>query len=205
MLLYYRLMTKWSGLGDSTELSRVRLSHRAPLAPPLYVRAPRQAGVHRSERCAQAPVLDVGGPWSVPRATPARVGRPHRLAPLGARAAARRSLSLPYRDLPTIGRLRLPPPHAAQALKPHLFPPVQATRCRRPHGCRASTTSSLARFAAHMPPPSNSFHPQLHNISIDAPHLFSSSLNRKGEDTSRVFRPTLQGFESIDCRPLTVI
>jgi hypothetical protein len=23
MLLYYRLMTKWSGLGDSTELSRV--------------------------------------------------------------------------------------------------------------------------------------------------------------------------------------
>jgi hypothetical protein len=28
MLLYYRLMTKWSGLGDSTELSRVGLSHR---------------------------------------------------------------------------------------------------------------------------------------------------------------------------------
>jgi hypothetical protein len=27
MLLYYRLMTKWSGLGDSTELSRVGLSH----------------------------------------------------------------------------------------------------------------------------------------------------------------------------------
>jgi hypothetical protein len=26
MLLYYRLMTKWSGLGDSTELSRVGLS-----------------------------------------------------------------------------------------------------------------------------------------------------------------------------------
>jgi hypothetical protein len=26
MLLYYRLMTKWSGLGDSTELSWVGLS-----------------------------------------------------------------------------------------------------------------------------------------------------------------------------------
>jgi hypothetical protein len=26
-----------------------------------------------------------------------------------------------------------------------------------------------------------------------------------GEDTSRVFRSTLQGYESIDCRPLTVI
>jgi hypothetical protein len=30
MLLYYRLMTKWSGLGDSTELSRVGLSHAPP-------------------------------------------------------------------------------------------------------------------------------------------------------------------------------
>jgi hypothetical protein len=29
MLVYYRLMTKWSGLGDSTELSRVGLSHLA--------------------------------------------------------------------------------------------------------------------------------------------------------------------------------
>jgi hypothetical protein len=28
MLLYYRLMTKWSGLGDSTELSRVGLSQQ---------------------------------------------------------------------------------------------------------------------------------------------------------------------------------
>jgi hypothetical protein len=26
ILLYYRLMTKWSGLGDSTELSQVGLS-----------------------------------------------------------------------------------------------------------------------------------------------------------------------------------
>jgi hypothetical protein len=26
MILYYRLMTKWSGLGDSTELSRMWLS-----------------------------------------------------------------------------------------------------------------------------------------------------------------------------------
>jgi hypothetical protein len=29
MLLYYRLMTKWSGLGDSTQLSRVGLSQMA--------------------------------------------------------------------------------------------------------------------------------------------------------------------------------
>jgi hypothetical protein len=27
MILYYHLMTKWSGLGDSTELSRMGLSH----------------------------------------------------------------------------------------------------------------------------------------------------------------------------------
>jgi hypothetical protein len=27
MIPYYRLMTKWSGLGDSTELSRMGLSH----------------------------------------------------------------------------------------------------------------------------------------------------------------------------------
>jgi hypothetical protein len=30
MLLYYHLMTKWSGLGDSTELSRVGLSQQLP-------------------------------------------------------------------------------------------------------------------------------------------------------------------------------
>jgi hypothetical protein len=28
ILLYYRLMTKWSGLGDSTELSQVGLSQQ---------------------------------------------------------------------------------------------------------------------------------------------------------------------------------
>jgi hypothetical protein len=36
MVLYYRLMTKWSGLGDSTELSRVELSQLVsehPYAP----------------------------------------------------------------------------------------------------------------------------------------------------------------------------
>jgi hypothetical protein len=36
MLPYYRLMTKWSGLGDSTELSRVVLSQLVsehPYAP----------------------------------------------------------------------------------------------------------------------------------------------------------------------------
>jgi hypothetical protein len=27
MIIYYRLMTKWSGLGGSTELSRMGLSH----------------------------------------------------------------------------------------------------------------------------------------------------------------------------------
>jgi hypothetical protein len=33
MILYYRLMTKWSGLGDSTELSRVELSQLVPEHP----------------------------------------------------------------------------------------------------------------------------------------------------------------------------
>jgi hypothetical protein len=36
MILYYRLMTKWSGLGDSTELSQMGLSHLVsehPYAP----------------------------------------------------------------------------------------------------------------------------------------------------------------------------
>jgi hypothetical protein len=36
MILYYRLMTKWSGLGDSTEFSRMGLSQLAsehPYAP----------------------------------------------------------------------------------------------------------------------------------------------------------------------------
>jgi hypothetical protein len=36
MILYYRLMTKWSGLGDSTELFRMGLSQLAsehPYAP----------------------------------------------------------------------------------------------------------------------------------------------------------------------------
>jgi hypothetical protein len=35
MLLYCRLMTKWSGLGDSTELSRVGLSHLVNHLDPL--------------------------------------------------------------------------------------------------------------------------------------------------------------------------
>jgi hypothetical protein len=29
MIIYYRLMTNWSGLGDSTELSQMGLSHRS--------------------------------------------------------------------------------------------------------------------------------------------------------------------------------
>jgi hypothetical protein len=40
MLLYYRLMTKWSGLGDSTELSRVGLSQ-----------PPRNRPFRRARRC----------------------------------------------------------------------------------------------------------------------------------------------------------
>jgi hypothetical protein len=41
MILYYRLMTKWSGLGDSTELSRMELSQGAttggsPLNGPIF-------------------------------------------------------------------------------------------------------------------------------------------------------------------------
>jgi hypothetical protein len=35
MILYYRLMTKWSGLGDSTELSRVGLSQSGACYPLL--------------------------------------------------------------------------------------------------------------------------------------------------------------------------
>jgi hypothetical protein len=31
MILYYRLMTKWSGLGDSTDLSRMGLSQQPQL------------------------------------------------------------------------------------------------------------------------------------------------------------------------------
>jgi hypothetical protein len=34
MILYYCLMTKWSGLSDSTELSRMGLSHRRSPPPP---------------------------------------------------------------------------------------------------------------------------------------------------------------------------
>jgi hypothetical protein len=47
MLLYYRLMTKWSGLGDSTELSRMGLSH--------------WLGKERKERSCLDGLLDVSG------------------------------------------------------------------------------------------------------------------------------------------------
>jgi hypothetical protein len=33
VILYYRLMTKWSGLGDSTELSQMGLSQLVPEHP----------------------------------------------------------------------------------------------------------------------------------------------------------------------------
>jgi hypothetical protein len=33
MILYYRLMTKWSGLGDSTDSSQVGLSQLVPEHP----------------------------------------------------------------------------------------------------------------------------------------------------------------------------
>jgi hypothetical protein len=41
MILYYRLMTKWSGLGDSTELSRVGLSQDFGLGFALRTRSAR--------------------------------------------------------------------------------------------------------------------------------------------------------------------
>jgi hypothetical protein len=50
MVLYYRLMTKRTGLGDSTELSRVGLS-QLPAGPSRvpYSRAYRGASVPRSD------------------------------------------------------------------------------------------------------------------------------------------------------------
>jgi hypothetical protein len=53
-------------------------------------------------------------------------------------------------------------------------------------GCRAGTASSQARFAAHRPPPSNSFHPQLHNPPIAAHHLFLSSLSQPDEGNRKI-------------------
>jgi hypothetical protein len=44
ILLYYRLKTKWSGLGDSTELSRVGLSHLR--SPSCCDRASTRAPLH---------------------------------------------------------------------------------------------------------------------------------------------------------------
>jgi hypothetical protein len=115
---------------------------RAPSVPPLYARTSRHVGVHQSKRCAQAPVLDVGGPWSVPRATPARVGQPHRLGPLGVRAAACRSLSSPYRDLPMIGRLRY---HLSSS--PHAYESPSFSSVARAH-----TAPPPAMVAARAPP-----------------------------------------------------
>jgi hypothetical protein len=40
MLLYYRLMTKWSGLSDSTELSQVGLSQSLFVRPPPPLLSP---------------------------------------------------------------------------------------------------------------------------------------------------------------------
>jgi hypothetical protein len=37
MILYYRVMTKWSGLGDSTELSRMGLSQQTPWRRRLWM------------------------------------------------------------------------------------------------------------------------------------------------------------------------
>jgi hypothetical protein len=56
---------------------RAALAHRR-------TRTPRQVDVHRSVRCAEAHVRDVGGPWPVPCA-----GRPRRHAPLAAARARR--------------------------------------------------------------------------------------------------------------------
>jgi hypothetical protein len=100
--------------------------------------------------------------------------------------AARRSLSSPYHYRPTSGRLRLPPLHAAQALTPPL--PSCASNTQSPFpGCRVGTASSQARFAAHMPPPSNSFHSQLHSPPIAAPHLLLTSRSHTDEGNQKIF------------------
>jgi hypothetical protein len=62
MILYYRLMTKWSGLGDSTELSRVGLSQH------VYTEnGPQDPPVSRSEKAqAEAGHVGVDRPWRRP-------------------------------------------------------------------------------------------------------------------------------------------
>jgi hypothetical protein len=45
MILYYRLMTNWSGLGDNTELSRMGLSHLGVRARDWYGAQARHAAV----------------------------------------------------------------------------------------------------------------------------------------------------------------
>jgi hypothetical protein len=72
ILLYYRLMTKWSGLGDSTELSRVGLSHDAP---PGILR-------QRARRSSRAPPQSASCVAPLPRAPP-----PTNVAPLRAPSA----------------------------------------------------------------------------------------------------------------------
>jgi hypothetical protein len=59
MLLYYRLMTKWSGLGDSTELSRVGLS-QLPARHPATTQD-KQPKEQQSVKSVANQVLDLIG------------------------------------------------------------------------------------------------------------------------------------------------
>jgi hypothetical protein len=58
MILYYRLMTKWSGLGDSTELSRVGLSQCSLCLSPHSIGKLERHGYHRPPTTRVSPVPD---------------------------------------------------------------------------------------------------------------------------------------------------
>jgi hypothetical protein len=131
ILLYYRLMTKWSGLCDSTELSRVGLSHVPSSLTPLAQLAhpshrPQPLSTSRSNRrgCKAESCRLLSPPLSL--SLPPSSGAPTRsyVAPLGSTpvTACPRprgictdhhlpsgSPSLSLGAIPTHG-LRLPPP-----------------------------------------------------------------------------------------------
>jgi hypothetical protein len=62
MILYYRLMTKWSGLGDSTELSLVGLSQRTPCRGVHPERGRRRRRRHCVGRRGRTRALPVAPP-----------------------------------------------------------------------------------------------------------------------------------------------
>jgi hypothetical protein len=57
-ILYYRLMTKWSGLGDSIELSRVGLSH-SPTEKKPVVYQPNGGSSSTAIACRRRLVLKI--------------------------------------------------------------------------------------------------------------------------------------------------